>query len=215
MPSSMPRPLGAERVGFGPGRVRFDQPRWTRPWSGSEFSRGTPYACRGVVPGGHALLVLVPARRDIGMRSGKNDHHLVVEELFPLRVVLRHMHVDDDLLALLVDGHRQVRGVQHPARAGHEDRKIVRTQEREQVASAFQAVIGRGIHFSSFFLRKQRERKTIYSLSAIAWAAMLRRADVAPIIRRVALTLLRWLLPRSGRCCRSIRARAGQLGPRR
>ena len=71
------------------------------------------------------------------MRPGEDHQHFVVEEFLPLRVVLRHVHVDDDLLALLVHRDRQVRGVQHAAGARDENRKTVRPQERMQFGSIF------------------------------------------------------------------------------
>ena len=98
---------------------------------------------RRVVPGRHALLLLVPARRHIGMGAGEDHQHLVVEEFLPLRVVLRHVHVDDDLLAVIMHGDRQVRGMQRPARSRDQHREVVRAHELQQLNSVFGLVVGR------------------------------------------------------------------------
>jgi hypothetical protein len=73
-------------------------------------------------------------------------HHLVVEELFPLRVVLRHVHVEHELSFLLLHHHRKVRAVQRSAGAGDEQREAVRAHEFQEFGAVFDLVIGRRVH---------------------------------------------------------------------
>src|SRR5882724_7244562 len=67
----------------------------------------------------------------------------------PLLIGVRHVHIDDDLLAILVDHRRQVRGMQTAAQPGGQHREIVLPHEREQLGAVFEPVIFRRVHYSS------------------------------------------------------------------
>jgi hypothetical protein len=84
---------------------------------------------RRVVPGRHALALLVPAWRDVGVRAGEHHQHLVVEEFLPLRVGLRHVHVQHHVLALFVDHHGKVGGMKRAAGSGDQHGEAVGAHE--------------------------------------------------------------------------------------
>src|SRR5207253_5205445 len=103
---------------------------------------------RGVVPRRHALGILVPARRDIGVRAAEDDERLGVVKMAPLLVGTRHVHVERQLAALLLHQRGQVRSAQAAAAAGDEHREVVLAHEGDELRSVLQPVVGWGIHYS-------------------------------------------------------------------
>src|SRR5688500_827319 len=147
---------------------------------------------RRVVPGRHALALLVPARRHVGMGTRKHHQHFVVEELLPLRIGLRHVHVQHDVLALLVDHHGKVGGMKRAAGAGDQHGEAVGAHELEELGAVLQPIVGRRIHQSTSTTamaampspRPMKPRRSVVvALTLIAAGAMARSAAMLPIMR--------------------------------
>src|SRR5687767_13109418 len=152
---------------------------------------------RRVVPGRHPLLLLIPARRHVGVRTGEHHHHLVVEELLPLRVVLRHVHVEDDVLvSAYLD--RQMGCMKRAASAGDEQREAVAAHELHELRAVLQPVVARRIHYSS---------------SAIACAAMPSRRPMKPSCSVVVALMLiaAGAIPRSAAMLAIMRSMCGAM----
>src|SRR6185503_1817520 len=81
--------------------------------------------------------------------AGEDHQHLVVKELLPLGVVLRHVRVDDNVLAVVVDQYREMGSMQRAAGAGHQHGKAVGAHERHELGTILQPVVGGGVHQSS------------------------------------------------------------------
>src|SRR5919197_5964318 len=126
------------------------------------------------------------------MRAGEDHHGLFIEELAPLRIGVRHVHVDDDLLALFLHHRRQMRPVQRAAATGHQHRKVVRAHESDELGPVLDAVVRRRIHYSTSAtacaaMPSMRPRKprcsVVVALMLISAGVMPRSAAMLPIMR--------------------------------
>ncbi len=106
---------------------------------------------RCVIPGRHDLAVLllrrVPGRRHIGVGAVEDRQRLTHRRFLPLRVGLRHMAVQNAVLAFVRIEEQRQRRAEQPARGGRDEIRKARAADRRVDRRQFSVLeCGRNIH---------------------------------------------------------------------